>query len=63
MNNVTKSYNVSKKKSSEKKMKKKKEDIEYKVVREYKKLFSCYELIARIIENHNKEDIDLINNK
>gem|GEM_PF-6627741 len=44
-------------------MKKKKEDIEYKVVREYKKLFSCYELIARIIENHNKEDIDLINNK
>lgn len=44
-------------------MKEKKEDIEYKVIREYKKLFSCYELIARIIRNHNKEAIDLITNK
>ncbi len=62
INNVADSYNV-KMMSLEENMKKKKVETEYKVIREYKKLFSCYELITCIIKNHNNKDIEALNYK
>ena len=59
MNKLTESYNVSKKKDSEENMKEKKEACQYKIVREYKSLFSCNELIERIIRYHSKENKEL----
>lgn len=61
MNKLSITYNVSKKKALEETMKNKKEASQYKIMREYKSLFSCNELIERIIRYHNKVDNDSIN--
>lgn len=61
MNKVAESYNVSINKDSEDNMKKMKEACQYKIIREYKSLFSCSELIERIIRYHNKNNKDSIN--
>ncbi len=61
MNKVAESYNVSTKKDSEDNMKKMKEACHYKIIREYKSLFSCSELIERIIRYHSKNNKDSIN--
>jgi cytoplasmic iron level regulating protein YaaA (DUF328/UPF0246 family) len=69
INDITKSYNDNKKKISNTIMKKKKEVLNYKIIREYKNLFSCSELMERIIKYHyvvhkNTEiKIDTVTNK
>lgn len=60
MNKLAESYNGSKKKDSEENMRDQKEACQYKIVREYKSLFSCNELIERIIRYHSKENKELI---
>lgn len=54
MNKEKSSYNDSKK-IFRGKMKKKKDADQYKIVREYKNLISCNELIERIIRYHLDE--------
>lgn len=54
MNEEKSSYNVSKK-DSKGNMKKKKDTDQYKIEREYKSVFSCNELLERIIRYHLDE--------